>query len=227
LIAIFSTDSRAQAHFYPIGLMNTTRLPSYYVSGVAFLCSLAPSALLAHPGHYHPPGETDEFDALASGFYHPLSGMDHLLLALAAGWIAITLYRSRLWLPSLSFLAAILGGALAGRGAHGGWALELFLSITLLLAGITLLLPKARALTAAAACLAAVGFAHGFAHGAEAPQGSPFGVVMLGSFLATAALYVCGLYLGSVASRVPRKLAQRAAGSALITFGGIALLQIF
>jgi hypothetical protein len=33
---------------------------------VAFLPALA----LAHPGHYHPPGEDDEFDQLSAGYFH-------------------------------------------------------------------------------------------------------------------------------------------------------------
>ena len=35
----------------------------------ACLC-LSPALASAHPGHYHPPGENDEFDALRANYLH-------------------------------------------------------------------------------------------------------------------------------------------------------------
>jgi hypothetical protein len=44
---------------------------------------LAALSALAHPGHYHPPGEGDEFDALQAGWLH-LHGWWEISFALAA-----------------------------------------------------------------------------------------------------------------------------------------------
>ena len=47
-------------------------------SAVVFLSQLAAHA---HPGHYHPPGEEDEFDALRADWLHLHGGLEICLLA--------------------------------------------------------------------------------------------------------------------------------------------------
>lgn len=46
---------------------------------LAFLLALLPAIALAHPGHYHPPGEEDEFDQLRADWLH------------LHGWVEVTL----------------------------------------------------------------------------------------------------------------------------------------
>lgn len=75
---------------------------------VAFLTTMQ---ALAHPGHYHPPGEEDEFDALRADWFH-LHGWLELGLALAA--LAAVLVFRRAERRSVRFAAAIaFGGALS------------------------------------------------------------------------------------------------------------------
>ncbi len=50
---------------------------------VLILSALATVNALAHPGHYHPPGEEDEFDALRANYLH-LHGALEITLALVA-----------------------------------------------------------------------------------------------------------------------------------------------
>ncbi len=60
-------------------------LPGLCATALGFLPSLA----AAHPGHYHPPGEDDEFDAI-TGALHALPDWQSILLAAAAlGVIAL------------------------------------------------------------------------------------------------------------------------------------------
>jgi len=44
---------------------------------------MLPALLLAHPGHYHPPDETDEFDFLRSTFLHSHGAWDYVFAAIA------------------------------------------------------------------------------------------------------------------------------------------------
>jgi urease accessory protein len=55
-----------------------------------FTALLVSSSAVAHPGHYHPPEEVDEFDqeAFFSAAAHPFTGLDHLLAMVAAGALA-------------------------------------------------------------------------------------------------------------------------------------------
>ena len=56
---------------------------------IALLFAFLPTLALAHPGHYHPPGEEDEFDQLRADYLH-LHGPLEICLAVAAlGAIAV------------------------------------------------------------------------------------------------------------------------------------------
>ena len=58
------------------------------------LFALASMSASAHPGHYHPPGEEDEFDALRADWLH-LHGWVEITLALTAIAAAIAFHSSR------------------------------------------------------------------------------------------------------------------------------------
>lgn len=60
-------------------------------SALFVLTSMAASA---HPGHYHPPGEEDEFDALRADWLH-LHGWFEITLALTALAAVIVFQTSR------------------------------------------------------------------------------------------------------------------------------------
>ncbi|GAA5123784.1 hypothetical protein JIN84_11815 [Luteolibacter yonseiensis] len=76
---------------------------------VAAFC-LAPSFLLAHPGHYHP-DETDEFDFLRATFFHSHGAMDYLLAAIAISCIGISFLHGRPAIRITAIIAAL--GSLA------------------------------------------------------------------------------------------------------------------
>lgn len=60
-------------------------------TAILLLSHLAASA---HPGHYHPPGEEDEFDALRADWLH-LHGAFELTMALSALAAAVAFFASR------------------------------------------------------------------------------------------------------------------------------------
>jgi len=71
---------------------------------------LAPSLLLAHPGHYHP-DETDEFDFLRATFFHSHGAMDYLLAAIAISSLAVSCFHAR---PAIRLTALVTAlGSLA------------------------------------------------------------------------------------------------------------------
>lgn len=76
---------------------------------VILVCTQLPT--LAHPGHYHPPGEDDEFDALRSDWLH-LHGWFEAALALVA--LAAVLVFRMSTRPAVRVGAALaIGGSVA------------------------------------------------------------------------------------------------------------------
>jgi hypothetical protein len=72
---------------------------------------LAVLPALAHPGHYHPPGEEDEFDALRADYLH-LHGALEISLALVA-LAAVVVFKMNKNRRVRMGAALAFGGALA------------------------------------------------------------------------------------------------------------------
>lgn len=83
---------------------------------VAALWLLSRVAASAHPGHYHPPGETDEFDSLRANFLHLHGALEISLACLAlAAAVVFIMNRKR---PVRIATAIVLGGSLAFLASH-------------------------------------------------------------------------------------------------------------
>ena len=185
-----------------------------------------PSLSQAHPGHIHLDAGT-EYDALTSGFSHPFTGVDHLILALAAGWLACALGKGKALIPVGVFLATLAVGALAARGASTGVGLEIALTLTLIAAGILFFAEEKLKNELLCGVLAVAGFIHGFAHGAEALPNLSFGLSLAGFFTGTAVIIGFGGLLYSGSKRHSATLTvSRLAGVALLAVGALSLGQV-
>lgn len=58
---------------------------------LARLLAFLPAIALAHPGHYHPPGEEDEFDQFRADYLHLHGPLEIGLAAVALG--AVVLFK--------------------------------------------------------------------------------------------------------------------------------------
>ncbi len=67
----------------------------------------APAAALAHPGH-------DGAGGLVHGFFHPVTGIDHVLAMIAVGVLAAQYGGRALWLVPMSFLVAMAAAGAVG-----------------------------------------------------------------------------------------------------------------
>jgi urease accessory protein len=146
--------------------------------------AFAPATAWAHADHSHLSGFT-------SGFWHPLTGADHLLAMVLVGVIAGS--RAALWLP-LGFLGGMIAGFCIGALTGGGIAEPLIVS-SLIVLGAGVAFRVRPPLPIAAVAIAVFGFAHGLAHGAETPSGAFPALFAAGFFVSTGALHACGLWL--------------------------------
>jgi urease accessory protein len=180
------------------------------------LAMLAPVAVLAHTGT----GGTHTHD-FASGFLHPLTGLDHLAAMVMVGlWSALALRRA--WVAPLAFAAMLLLGALAGLQ---GWAVpgvEPMIAVSVLALGLLTALRQRLPATLAASLVAVFAVFHGAAHGSEL-AGSPDATAMLAGMLcATVLLHGIGMAAGA-RLRGANPWLPRAAGAGVALFG-LALL---
>lgn len=199
------------------------RIRSRLAAGWALLSSALP--LAAHPGHYHPPGEVDEFDSFAAGFAHPLAGADHALLSIAIGWLLLSRLNRTAIVQAVTFLMALCCGALLGRAFGAAPGLEVALAGTVLCSAILFMLhnrPRSAVLLSVASL---AGLVHGLAHGAEAAPGVAFIPYIAGMLAGTAVLLGAGSLLGHASALVRGTLPPRIAGTTLFVAGAAFLLQ--
>jgi urease accessory protein len=168
------------------------------------------------------PSLTHSF-SFAAGLSHPLSGLDHLLAMMAAGFWAAMAGGRRIWIWPLAFVTSMLiGGALA----HEGLALpniEPAVATSVVILGLAIALLLKLPAAAGAILIAFFGMAHGYAHGLEAP-GTGWAFYAAGFVLMTVALHLTGIACSLLIERQAKAWVPRAIG-ALTAAAGLALLM--
>ncbi|MCU0793934.1 MAG: HupE/UreJ family protein [Opitutaceae bacterium] len=186
----------------------------------AALVAIAPSIALAHPGHEGDHGGLS-WD-FVGGFLHPLGGWDHLLAMVAIGLWAAKLGGKARWAVPMSFVVALIAGAVVGASGFVLGGLEQAIAASVVVLGLLIVSAARLPLAAGMAIAATFAVFHGIAHGSEMPatsSGFGFGV---GFALATALLHGAGYGIGLLANRAPVWVTQ-GAGVGLVAAGGLML----
>lgn len=166
------------------------------------------------------------WEGLLSGFAHPVIGIDHFLFVVAVGLIASRYQRG--WLLPLAFITAMLGGA-AIRLAH--WDLpqpELWVSASVLGAGLLLALPQPVALVWLPLLAGLAGLFHGYAYG-QVMVGSelnPLWAYLVGLGVIQGAIALAALRVAQTWPETPTRPWLRLGGYA-VAGAGLALLSTF
>lgn len=188
-----------------------TTLSRHALLGMALWC-LAFGAQ-AHPGHIDGTG-------VASGFMHPLTGLDHMLAMLAVGVYAAQ--RGGRAQASLLFLGGMVAGGIAGYLQWAWFQVEAGIAASVLVLG--LMVVAGRRMPALPGYALITGFAlyHGYAHGIEAPSGSAFELYSVG-FIASCVM------LQAIGYSAARLLGARHAvwtrnGGVLVAIAGLLML---
>jgi urease accessory protein len=185
---------------------------------LAALAALVPTAAMAHTG-------VGDVGGFAHGFWHPITGLDHVLAMVLVGMLAWQLGNRALWLvPATFVLVMAVGGALGVAGiAIPLVELGIALSIVVLGAAVALGIRAPVAVAMGIAGLFAI--FHGHAHGAEMPVDASGLTYGMGFMIATALLHLGGLGLGFLIGAAGDRygLVMRSAGG-LAAIAGLAIL---
>lgn len=160
-------------------------------TALATLLALASTTAIAHPGHGLETG-------FASGFLHPLTGLDHLLVMVAVGLWAAKLGGKARWQLPVTFIGMMAMGALIGQSTFAqigllGTSIESWVAATVIAMGVLLAISLSLPRYVQAGAVGVFAIIHGLAHGAEL-QHAP--MPLLGMLFATAVLHGLGLALG-------------------------------
>lgn len=152
--------------------------------------------LSAEPGLAH--SESGVTLGFATGFTHPLYGLDHLLAMVAVGLWGAFLGRPLIYILPIVFPTVMAGGAILGMASFELPPVELGIALSVLLLGLLIAAAKSLSIGLASAIVASFAIFHGFAHGQELPvTADPIGY-SAGFVLATGLLHLLGIGLGAL-----------------------------
>jgi urease accessory protein len=173
--------------------------------------TLLPALAQAHPGHGG--------SGFASGFAHPVHGLDHILAMLAVGLWAAQLGGRAKWLVPAAFVSVMaLGGALGMAGVAVPFA-EQGIVASVLVLGVLIASAARLPVAAGMAVVGIFALCHGHAHGVEMPgtaAGLSYGLGFVG---ATVLLHACGIGAALMMQRSAESGWLRATGAAICTAG--------
>jgi urease accessory protein len=177
--------------------------------------ALAPALALAHEGAATP-------SSFASGFLHPLTGVDHVLAMLAVGMWGAQLGMPALWVLPVAFPLVMSLGGVAGILQLPLPAVEPGIALSVIALGACIAIDRRPPLWLAAALVAAFAIFHGYAHGTELPSQAGAAAYSAGFVAATGMIHLAGIAIGLVV-HVPHGRELLRAGGAAISLAGLAL----
>lgn len=185
--------------------------PAASLAGTAVLLAF-PAVACAHEGAIGAGG-------FASGFAHPISGLDHAVAMIAVGIWGAQLGRPSIWLLPVTFpLVMAVGGFLGLIGMVIPGA-EIGVALSAIVLGFMVLAEARLPLAAAMAIVAVFAVFHGYAHGSELPENQSALWYSVGFVLATGMLHLIGVAIGTIHRWKPGRAGLRLAGAVVIAAG--------
>jgi len=181
------------------------------------LALAAASPALAHTGA----GMTGGF---ASGFMHPLSGVDHMLAMLAVGMWGAQLGAPAIWMLPVAFpMIMATGGVLGIIGVPAPFPIEYGIAFSVVALGAVIALYLRPPLWAAVLLVSFFALFHGYAHGAELTDKGNALAYSLGFVIATGMIHVAGILIGMV-THLPKGMTLLRVGGGLVALAGVWLV---
>lgn len=178
-----------------------------------------PSAALAHVEGGALAG------GFASGFAHPLGGLDHVVAMVAVGLWGAFLGAPAIWLLPIVFpLVMAVGGVLGIVGVPIP-SVEVGIALSAVVLGLMVAAALRAPIWLAAIIVGAFAIFHGYAHGAELPSGANAVGYSAGFVLATGMLHLAGIALGLATRWKAGEWIVRGAGVAISAAGLMFLLR--
>ena len=155
----------------------------------------------------------------ATGFVHPLYGLDHVAAMVAVGLWGVFLGAPAIWILPVAFpLVMAIGGALGATGIALP-AVETGIAASAIVIGVAVALALRPPIWIAALVVAFFAIFHGHAHGAEMPGAVSPLAYAAGFVIGTGLLHLAGVAFGLLARSRPGTLAVRGMGGVIAAAG--------
>ena len=175
--------------------------------------ALVSTSVYAHTGHAG--------HGFLTGFSHPFTGADHLLVMLCLGLWASKIGGAARWQLPLTFMVIMAISALSGMLLPSS-ALEISIAATVIGMGLLLAMRLSVNRTVQFALTGVFAMLHGLAHGAELDLSGGM-YVIAGMVLATGLLHAAGLLLAAQSLKISRQMYALFGWLVVLVGGGMLL----
>ena len=155
----------------------------------------------------------------ASGFGHPISGLDHVLAMITVGVWGAQLGAPAIWLLPVAFPMVMAMGGMLGLAGVSVPGIEYGIPLSAILLGGAVMLEIRPPLGMAAMLVGIFAVCHGHAHGTERPPGQSALLYSIGFVVGTGCLHGVGIGIGSIHRWTWGRRVLRAAGAGVATAG--------
>jgi urease accessory protein len=188
--------------------------------GVMVLIVLQTQAAFAHT-------QGGDRVGFASGFGHPISGLDHVLAMIAVGLWGAQLGAPAIWLLPVAFPLLMAMGGMLGLVGVPLPGIEYGIPLSAILLGGAVMFEIRPPLGMAATLVGVFAVCHGHAHGTELPPGQSALLYSIGFVIATGCLHWVGIGIGSIHRWTWGRRVLRAAGAGVATAGFFFMWRAF
>ena len=191
------------------GVLHST-LP--WLVGIVAL-SLLPQQALAHITQ-------GPIGGFASGFAHPLTGLDHFLAMFAVGVWGAQMGGRSVWALPVAFPLVMTIGGIAGMGGLVLPYVEIGIALSILVLGLAIACKWRPIEIVPLALIAIFALCHGYAHGVELPNAADPAAYAVGFVLATGMIHITGIAVGLLLGKPLHGWLARGIGG-VIAAGGV------
>jgi urease accessory protein len=155
-----------------------------------------------------------------TGFFHPISGLDHVLAMVAVGLWGAQLGAPAIWLLPVAFPMVMAVGGMLGLWGVPLPGIEYGIAASAIVLGVAVMTEARPPLAVAATLVGFFAVFHGHAHGTELPPRQSALLYSMGFVIATGCLHAAGIGIGTVHRWSWGQSLIRVAG-AVVALGGI------
>ncbi len=154
-----------------------------------------------------------------TGFYHPISGLDHVVAMIAVGLWGAQLGAPAIWVLPVAFPMVMAFGGMLGLLGMPLPGSEIGIAASAIMLGAAVLLEARPPLPIAAVVVSFFAIFHGYAHGSELPPGQNALLYSIGFVMATGCLHAVGISIGLIHKWLWGQRALRLAGAGVAVSG--------
>jgi len=158
----------------------------------------------------------------SNGFFHPLSGLDHILAMLAVGIWAAQMGGKAKWIIPITFVGIMSVGGMLGMNNISLPFAEIGILVSVIVLGVLILAGIRLPMLVSSILVGVFALCHGHTHGTELPSAASGVMYAAGFALTTIVLHLSGIGFGTAVNKIANEKIVKFSG-ALIALMGLIL----